>query len=446
MRALATALLPLLVAAAAAAQQVPQRLSVEDALRLAEQHNPSLRKADNDVGAAEWGVRQAWAAFLPDLRTSLSFNASRSTGFVGQDDFGRPVQSPIALTTESSSASQGISAGITLFDGGANLRTLSARKSEARAASYGTRAQAVAVQAQVQRAFYQAMRAEQNIALEEQLLASAKDRLERSEALLRLAANDQVDVLGARADVASQQQRLEQVRADAAKARLNLLQVVGVTAEPTFELAGELPEAFDPAALDAGGLVASALERNPGVAQRAAQADAAARRVSALRGNRLPTISMQGSYGRNTSARGYGAVGELDPRNTSGTLGFTVSLPLFNRFGTTVQIAQAAASAEDAALDVRAARQQLETEVRSAHVDLVNAYRSLRLAEESARFSRDRLELAQEKFRLGAVSFTELQNVTDRTAQAERAALDARFAFVVARIALEERLGHRLER
>src|SRR5690606_21364736 len=108
--------------------------------------------------------------------------------------------------------------------------------------------------------------------------------------------------------------------------------------------------------------------------------------------------------------------------------------PLFNRFGTTAQIAQAAATAEDAAEDVRATRLELETQVRSAHIDLVNAYRSLELAEESAQLSRDRLELAQEKFRLGAISFTELQNVTDRTAQAERSALDARFSFISARI------------
>ena len=436
----------LLLAAPAAAQQVPSRLTIEDALRLAAQHNPSLQKAGNDAEVAGWAVRQAWAAFLPDLRTSLNFNAARSTRYIGEDDFGRPVESPTSLTTESSSASQGVSAGLTLFDGGANLRNLGAKKAEARATDHATRAQGIAVAAQVQRAFYQAMRAQQNIALEEQLLASARDRLERAEALLRLAANDQVDVLGARADVASQQQRLEQARAEAAKARLTLLQTIGVEAGAAFELAGEAPAVFDPESLRVETLVAQAMERSPAVAQRVAQAEAASRRASAARGIRFPTISLTGNYGRNTSTTGYGAVGEFDPKNSSASLGLSVSLPLFSRFGTTVQVAQAAANAEDAALDVRAARLQLETDVRSAHIDLLNAYRSLQLAAQSAQFSRDRLELAQEKFRLGAVSFTELQNVTDRTAQAERAELDARFAFVTARIGLEEKLGSPIER
>lgn len=446
MRRLRCAVLALLLGGPAAAQEVPARLTLDDALRLAELHNPSLRKAANDARVAEWNVRQAWAAFLPDLRSSLSFSAGRSTRFIGEDDFGRPVESPTSLTTESSSASQGLTAGVTLFDGGANLRTLGARRSEARAADAGIRAQAVTVAAQVERAFYQALRAQRNIALEEQLLASARDRQERSEALLRLAASDQVDVLGARADVASQRQRLEQARGDAARARLALLRAVGVEGAGDFELAGDLPAVFDPAAVDVAALAASALAGSPVLQQRLAQAEAAARRASAARGSRLPTVSLNGSYGRSTSTTGYGAVGDFNPRNSAASLGFTLSLPLFNRFGTSAQIAQAAAAAEDAAEDVRAARLELETQVRSAHVDLVNAYRSLELAEESAQLSRDRLELAQEKFRLGAISFTELQNVTDRTAQAERSALDARFSFISARIGLEETLGRRLER
>jgi outer membrane protein len=253
-------------------------------------------------------------------------------------------------------------------------------------------------------------------------------------------------VLGARADVATQQRNLERARGEAQKARLALLQTIGVEAVTEFALAGELPPVFDPAGLGQDSLVALALRAHPLVQQRLQQAGAARQRLAAARGTRLPQISLGGSYGRSTSAEGTAAFGELDPPNSSASLGINVRLPLFSGFSTAARVAAAEAAADDAEEELRAERLQLSTQVRAAHIDLVNAHRSLELADQSAALSRERLELAQEKFRLGAFSFTELQNVIDRTAEAERGALDARFTFVAARITLEERLGTGLGR
>jgi outer membrane protein len=141
----------------------------------------------------------------------------------------------------------------------------------------------------------------------------------------------------------------------------------------------------------------------------------------------------------------YGAFGELNPQNYGFSFGVSGSLPLFSRFQTSAQIADAEAAAQDAEHDVRGARLVAERDVRAAVIDLVNAYRSLRLAEQNAELSRERQDLTQEQYRLGGITFSELQNVIDRTAQAERQALDARFAFITARLNLEARLGSSLD-
>ena len=79
--------------------------------------------------------------------------------------------------------------------------------------------------------------------------------------------------------------------------------------------------------------------------------------------------------------------------------------------------------------------------MRAAVIDLENAYRQLALAEQKAALSAQRLELATEQYRLGALDFLRLQRVIDETSNAERQALDARYGFVRARVALEEKLG-----
>jgi outer membrane protein TolC len=144
--------------------------------------------------------------------------------------------------------------------------------------------------------------------------------------------------------------------------------------------------------------------------------------------------------------RNYGAFKQFNPQNWSFGFGVGASIPLFTRFQTSNQIAQAEAAATDAEHDLRASQLDLERQVRASIIDLTNAHRSLILADERADLSRQRQELAQEQYRMGgSISFTELQQMFDRTAEAERQALEARFTFINARIALEALLGAPLE-
>jgi outer membrane protein len=137
----------------------------------------------------------------------------------------------------------------------------------------------------------------------------------------------------------------------------------------------------------------------------------------------------------------YGALGELNPLNSSLGFGVSVSLPLFDNFSTGASIAAADASAASAERQARAGRLAVEREVRAGLIDLVNAHRQLLLAGRSLALSRERLELAREQYRVGALDYLMLQTVMDRAAAAEGADLDARFAFASALIALEKSVG-----
>jgi outer membrane protein len=253
-----------------------------------------------------------------------------------------------------------------------------------------------------------------------------------------------VDVLGARVDVASQEQSLARARDEAKKLRLALLQAMGLPPRDVdaFALAHAQPDTFDPAALDADALVELALRANPAVLQRQAAATAADRRASAARGVRWPSLDANFGYNRYVREPGlFDAFGRLEAQDRGFSFGLSASLPLFSNFRTAASIAQADAAREDAREDERASRLLTERDVRSALIDLENAHGQLRLAEQKAALSAERLELATEQYRLGALTFLNLQRVIDETANAERQALEARYVFALARVTLEERLG-----
>jgi outer membrane protein len=437
------------VATPAVAQEQLPRMTLEEALAIARQNNPAYRRALVDRNAASWSVRRQYGTFIPGISASMSWSGRRSTRLTGEDDYGRSVELPQSITYLSSSASQSISARMTVFDGLSNIKQLRASRRDLDAADEGVRLQGVQVDAEVQRRFYDAIRRQRSIDVELDLLAAARDRLDANERLFRVGSTSQVDVLGAQVDVASQEQALAQAEGEAAKARLLVLQQLGILDESLdFELVGALPAPFDPSVLDLDALVGRALEMHPSVIQADARAEAANQRAGAQRGAWFPTIDINGSYGRSLSQQGYSAFGELNPRDYGFNFGVSFSFPIFNGFQRSDQIAQADAAARGAEETLRETRLQVEQQVRAAFVDLDNAYQGLLIRQRSTDLSRRRLDMAREQYRMGAASmpFISLQQIITSAANEERALVNAEYNFAVALVTLEERVGEPVQR
>lgn len=432
------------VAVPLAAQEAPRDLSLDEALRIAEASNPGYRSAQSDVRAASARERQALGTLLPSLNSSLGLSGQISSTRVGQDDFGRPLPSETVVESTNTLTGHGLSASIPLFERG-RLGELKAAGADEAGAVAGVRVERGRVRADVVRRYNEAVRAERVIRLEEQLLASAREGLDATQRLFRIAARSMSEVLGAEVEVARAEQAVEQARADARKAKLVLGEVMGTMEVEESRLTTEPVAVFDPGFLRADSLVALALQRHPRVSQAGAGITAAEHRARAARGDRWPTISASAGYNRSVRGQDYDAVqsfvNPFDPFDRAFSFGLNVSLPVFDQFRTTAAVAQADATRTRAQETLRATRLAVEREVREATIDLKNAFRAAQNSERTAKLSRDRLELAREQYRLGATGFTELQQVIDRAAEAEREALRARFVFANAVATLEERVG-----
>jgi outer membrane protein len=425
---------------------IPDTLSLPQALQLAHTHSPVFLQTSNDDDVASAAVRSAWGQLLPNLSANMNISGSQSHVETYPDPVTqKPQRLPEPATSSGSGLSQGLSMGVTLFDGGRTLRQLAAQRASERASAAYVASQATTLDAGVRTSFFQALRAEQNIALSERLLASAQDRLAQTEALFRTASKGQVDLLGAREEIATQQLSLERAKDDATKARLALAQIIGIPSDGSFALAGQLPEIYDPATLSLDGLLTQALQSNPVVLRQELNATVAEKQAAAAKGSRWPSLSANLSYGRSVSVPEYGAFSDaykyLNPQNSHFSFGFGVSLPVFTRFSTASQITSARAAAQDAQLQLAATRLQVETDVRTAYIDFVNAFHSLQLADTKAALSQERLTLSQDQYRAGSITFSDLQQIIDRAASSERDALNARFTWITALIQLELKVG-----
>lgn len=437
--------LALLAAPALRAQAQPDTtaLTLEQALRTAQENNPTYRRTLTEVGTARAEVRRARGAFLPSLSFSMGASAGFSRSVTASSPFGEPLESPVVVISETSMASQSLSLGqLPIFDGGQRQRDLRAARAGEQAVAARVAATEITVRGDVSRRYWTAVRADRTIRLEEQLLASARDRLEVTRALVRVGVRGPIDVLGAEVTVAEQEQALERARGEARVAQLDLRQTMGVMEGGWLRLTDEPVPLFDPSALDREALVQRALAGHPRVERVNFGVAQTEQRLAAVRSTRWPRLTLGASVGRNQTFRDpVTGFYSLQPDNRSLGVNLNLAFPIFNGYQTSYQL-QAARASRDAALeDARGERLAVEREVRGAVVDLDNAYRAAVNAERTLGLNRRRLELAQQQYRVGGLTLTDLTDAVEGAARAEREALRTRFDFATALATLEERLG-----
>lgn len=443
-----SALIALLLAAPAhlhaqEAQPQGEPLSLQQALATAEEHNPVYRRALTEVGTAQADVRRARGAFLPEVSLGVRLGGSYNRTLTGLNDFGEVVKSPEGVReSNGSNNDQSLTlTGFSLFDGGQRRRDLRAARAGEAVVEARVGGEAVRMRADVARRYWEAVRTDRTIRLEEALMAAARDRLAVTQALVRVGVRGPLDVLGAEVAVAEQEQALERARGEARTRQLDLRQAMGVITGGWLRLTDEPPAMFDPATLDGEAIVAAALASHPRIQRVDLAVQQADARFSSARAGRLPRLSMGASMGRRQSYSDYGGLVDLNPLDQSLGVNFTLTVPIFSQFRTSYQVQSARANRDVATEDARGERLALEREVRGGLIDLDNAYRAAANAERTLGLNRQRLQLAQEQYRVGGLTLNDLTDAVERTARAERDVLRTRFEFATALATLEERAG-----
>jgi outer membrane protein len=121
-----------------------------------------------------------------------------------------------------------------------------------------------------------------------------------------------------------------------------------------------------------------------------------------------------------------------------------VSFPIFNGFSRQRQVQEARTLAEDARFSRRAEELRLQTAVTQAYDELQTAVEVVAIEERNREVAEEQLDLAQERYRLGAATFLELLEAQSSVAVAERDFLNARYRFHGALWSLEAAVGERL--
>jgi outer membrane protein TolC len=289
----------------------PEALTLDQAMRYAVVHYPTVRAALERVNASAANARVARSAYLPRFDSTWQSNLATTNNVFGQvlPQSVIPALSGPVLPTESNSAVYGSAAGVLLswqaLDFGLRKATVLGAEAAVTQARAGEAMTRLEVQSAVGAAFLDVLAAERAVAV------TGAD-LERRDVLSRIVhtlvdneLRPGAEASRADAERAASQTRLIQAQANLAVAHTTLARVLGVTGgEVTVEGAGLLEELPPPAAGDA------AMLAHPLAQFREAEVEVARAQSKSIARTDLPQIYLQSSI----FARGSGAQpdGQLD--------------------------------------------------------------------------------------------------------------------------------------
>lgn len=423
----------LLMPGIAMAQADRPGVTLSEAVRLAEQVQPSLVQARTGVYNAEARLRVTSGAFLPNLNLSSSGSTNFSEGPSRVDPASGQV---ITGNTTSSSVGATVSSSIDLFTGfrrGADRRAANASLDAAEASLTNASFQ---LKLQTTNLFYDALAAEQLLGVRQASLRRAEEQLNVAINRLQAGAATRSDSL--RSLVTLGQARLQLITAETqlASAEANLGRIIGregrVRAVPD-------PALYDvQVSFDTAGLRQEALSNAPTVQTSVANAEAARASLAASKSAYWPSLNLSGSNSFNASGRNDYEVFQ------SRSVSLGLSWPIFNRFNREANIRTSLSTLDVAEANMSESRRQVLASLTVRLAELYAAATRIEISQTSVEAATEDLRVQQERYRLGLATIVDLLQAQEALNQAEVDAVNARFDYLRARAQIETLIGRAL--
>jgi outer membrane protein TolC len=450
---LAPLLVPLALALPAAGRAAP--LALDDALALAARANADLLAARADVRSAQADRDAATATLLPRLDLTAAYGHVWSGASAPQPvtfpDLTHPGETITQSVSQPASDARAASAGVQLSQPLVDLGKLRTRDQagEARRAverQYDELTLTVAFA--VTQRFYELVKQDRALVVLQKTAQRSQELVDRADALYAAGKTPKSETYAARVNLQNDLINAEAQQVRVAQARTALAQALGLGEAEALSLAVTAPPALDAAELPTGepppleALLARARERRPALDADAARIAAARAGVGVSKARYLPSLSLEGTYTRNSDSLSgkYGVLGS--PGNAYDAAARVVlSWNLFEGMGTRAAVQRAEAQAAHAEATAQGTRATVQAEVQNARAAVASLARQLSLAAENQRLARAALQLATERFAAGLASQLEERDASLKLSQAELTFLEVRIDHTVAVADLSRAVG-----
>lgn len=416
--------------------------SLHQVAQLALQRNLQLSAESFGVDAGESDVRSARANLLPQLTLGASHTQRKKSAAVLAGQF----------PEESSDGSVSLSQQLYSDSTWANL-TIQRYLQENREASFEQSRLEIIQAATI--GYLNVLRAQTQLRVQQDNLNLTETNLELARDRVRVGFSSAADEYRWESRIASDRAALLQASANLNQTRENLNRLLHQPLTAPFQVQDVTqgtPFALDPEEFTrlinnprdysyyTDFILQIGYEQAPELAQLQAQIDAKQREVSnRKRAFWLPDFSLNGRYSENFDQAGAG-VG-LAEDESDWNVSLNATLPLFDSGLRRSELSRSRLELKQLQLLYDATREQVEQQVRANIHEAVASYANIRLSRLAAEAGKKNLELVTDSYAKGLVSIIDLLDAQNASLQADEAAANAVYDFLIDIMNMQRSVG-----
>jgi outer membrane protein TolC len=242
----------------------------------------------------------------------------------------------------------------------------------------------------------------------------------------------QIDVNRSRIQMLTEKERLETLRNDLSKQKINLARMIGLPPNDQYDVSDVISFSIGPA-IEVDAAVQNAYLHRDDLKATQSQLHAAELARSAARGELVPSLAVNADYGVNGT----------NPNQSHGTFSATgtLTIPIWRGGRAEGDIQQANATLTQRKAEFDNLRARIEGDIRSALLDMQAAANQVTVAEENVKVSNDNLDLTRQKFKEGVSDNVEVIQAQQTAASAELDLINSVLAHNIAKLGLARAIG-----
>ena len=406
-----------------------KKWTLQECLDYAMENNITLQKSRLQRQSATEDVKGSKAQLLP----SLSGSTNQSLGYRPWQDNGVTTVTNGQVNAKVDKAyyngSYGLNASWTVWNGNKNRNNVRLNSLTEQQAELSTEETANSIQEQIAKLYIQILYLTESVKVNEATLETSRKNEERGQQMVEVGKMSKADLAQLTAQRASDEYSIVESQSQMATYKLQLKQLLELTGDEAFDV--YVPEYTDQQALKEIPALQTVYEQallsRPEI--ESAQLDIKSSDVSLAiaKAGRMPTVNLTGGVGTSTNSLSNNGWGKQMKNNFDGSLGASVSIPIFDQRQTKTNVNKARLKQQQAQLDLLDAQKQLYQTIEGYWLDAQTNQQKFRTAQSTVASEQQSYDLLSEQFRLGLKNIVELMTGKDRLLSAQQNLLQSKY-------------------
>ena len=368
--------------------------TLEECINYALSKNIQVQKTILTNSRNQLNANQAQANRLPSLNASASENFNWSKAF----DYNTGLY---GNSKGANSTNISMNSNVSLFNGSKLSNKIKQAEIDLESGRYNSEAVKESIGLSIMNAYLQVLYDYENVSNAEKQIVSTTEQLNLAKERMDLGVISMSDYLQIKSQLATEKSTLASAKSQLAMGKVNLMQLMELPVDGTFEISSPNLESLlvDSAQPNAQEIYNQALGIKPQIKNAELNKESAKLGVEIAKADGLPSLSMNAGLSTSYSSLSKDVTFSTQVKEKmSPAVGFSLSIPIFQKRQIRTNIATADLAVSDAELTEINTRNELRKSIEQACADVVSAQSQYAASMEQNQSAKESFDVATEKY------------------------------------------------